>query len=182
MRFKQFISDCFDLSNPGGKIKKVAKAIYMIEVFLTTIAAYIIILSSDVFPILVSLFIIGPVTAIAAFFLSWVIFWPQAILTYGFGELIENTGHELFKKRKYTENANCEVEGRSTHTNEKKTSDQIYNDRYSHIFDQPDEIIGTCDYCLRQKTPVFKYVIEDNDSIQTRYLCKKCFENQNTKK
>lgn len=159
MGFYQFMHKCFDLSNPGGKIKKVARIIYIVEVLLTALAAFITIVALDFVHPIISVFIIGPIAAVVAFFISLGIFWPTMILIYGFGELIENTDPELLENRKVEEKASrkalekamqearekarCKAERAQQEAQEKsKNAAESYTQRYSETQSKKENTNG----------------------------------------
>ena len=94
-----FLSKLFNLSSPGQKIKQYIKISYIIEVILTSIAAFILVIYFAIDYDSFAFVLLAPIAAIVSFFLAWIILWPTTIFLYGFGELIENSGEIIIEQR-----------------------------------------------------------------------------------
>ena len=127
-----FFKSCFDFSNPGGKIKFVAKTMYAILVVFPLVLAFIAYLYAIV-PIVQYA---GYAPSLLCMFFCWLLFaplflflvflaavastWLPCILLYGFGELIENTDYERIARRKSEERLQREAEEKAKREAEEK--------------------------------------------------------------
>ncbi|MBR5022082.1 MAG: hypothetical protein IKY18_02640 [Oscillospiraceae bacterium] len=151
--------------NIGGKIKGLARIIFIIEAVFAAIAACIFLFDEDTI-------LIGFLILIGGFLSAWISTW----ILFGFGELIEKTTEIANNTKTTTATAAQRTENFSAEQCENVDSDiNVVTD--NNVTD-PQPQTGICQLCNSESHLTY-CKIKDNLGIRYRNICDECIAKHN---